>query len=127
QGPGAPFQNLLRSRFLLWLLLALGGLLVAQQFTLRGLEARRVAYSEFLGYVKEGRVKQAEIRSNEIAFEFQPEPGKTETEKAVTTRLPNIDALQLITELQPSHVVFSAKDDTSTGRLALLLRCLIPL
>ena len=127
QGPGAPFQNLLRSRFLLWLLLALGGLLVAQQFTLRGLEARRVAYSEFLGYVKEGRVKQAEIRSNEIAFEFQPEPGKTETEKAVTTRLPNIDDLQLIKELQEAHVVFSGKVDTSAGWLGLLLGWVIPI
>jgi cell division protease FtsH len=127
QGSGPPFLNILRSRFVLWLLLLFGGLLIAQQFTLRGLEARRVAYSEFLAYVKEGRVKQAEIRSNEIAFELQPQPGKTETEKAVTTRLPNIDDLELIKELQDAHVVFSGKVDTSAGWVGVLLGWVIPI
>ena len=95
-------------RLLLWLVYAAMAVLLAWNvFDLGRTEPpRRVAYSDFLTAVDQGRVEEVRLTERELTATLA-KPGPAGEKHIATTRLPSIDESQLLDRLEKHQVRFS--------------------
>jgi hypothetical protein len=89
-------------------LLAFAALLMLQGLLLREAAPRRVAYSELLKSLRDGRLAAVELREAEIVAELTGGDDRRR-ERIVATRLPGIDESPLLKELEERGVGFSGR------------------
>jgi cell division protease FtsH len=70
--------------------------------------ARVVSYSEVVAAVRDDKVDEAEIEAERITVRIRPEPGKSPA-FLVAVRIPNMDELPLVQELERHHVTLTGK------------------
>jgi cell division protease FtsH len=107
-------------------LLAFIALFAIQTVLVKETAPRSVPYSEFLQYVRDGRVAKARLQETEIVAVLKDATGK-EGERISATRLPGIDESPLLKELEDHGVVFSGKIEQTSWVEALLVGWLLPL
>ncbi len=97
---------------------------------MKRVEPKSVPYSELLTLIRDGKVEQAELRSNEIVAVMKPPEGRPQPDRPETvtaTRLPGIDETALLKEMEEKKIKFSGKIDVVSWWETLLLSWVVPL
>jgi cell division protease FtsH len=109
----------------LYFLLMLAALSAVQVFLLRAPQPRQVPYSELLRYVREHRVLEAEIRTDQILAKVRP--AAEQEEIVVTSRLPGVEDTRLVEELERQNITFSGRIDKTPWWEGLIFGWILPM
>jgi cell division protease FtsH len=92
-----------------YLLLFLALMTLVQLYLSRASEPRTVPYSELLSAIREGRVVEMEIADDKLRASVRGDGAKVE--KVVATRVPTVDADELVAALDKAKVPFRGRID----------------
>jgi cell division protease FtsH len=109
----------------LYFLLMLAALSAVQVLLLRAPQPRQVPYSELLRYVREHRVLEAEIRTDQILAKVRP--AAEQEEIVVTSRLPGVEDTRLVEELERQNITFSGRIDKTPWWEGLIFGWILPM
>jgi cell division protease FtsH len=109
-----------RRRKKLWLYVIYGllalGIILSIQFS-NPFHSQEISYSEFLSRLEAGEVTQATITDTKIEGKIQTEEGQ---KNFVTSRIPQVEIQELVTQLQEKGVDFSGRVESTFWRDFLL-------
>jgi ATP-dependent Zn protease len=81
--------------------------------TLLGSEAKQIAYSELVTAIEQGRMKDAQLRPNEIGATLRGKNGASD-EAVVTERIPNMDERALLEAMERHGVVVTGQPERTS-------------
>jgi cell division protease FtsH len=98
-----------------------------QSFWLKTALPKQVTYSEFVALVDQGKLKEVEIRENELLGELKEKTAKGEAARVETSRIPGHDPEELLQKLSRQGVAIRGRVEESSWWEPLLFGWVLPI